>query len=185
MLVEILDDTKKKFENTINHLRGELNLIRSSQTSPSLVEDIQVQVYDGRYPIKELAAISVPEPTVILIQPWDQTVIPAIETALLDSDLGVKPVTDGLNLRLNIPSLSEERRRELVKKVGIKTEEAKIAIRNIRQEKIKSLDNLCDDSKISEDEHKSARKEVQDLVDEHNKKVEEMKKNKVEALEEI
>ncbi len=182
MVNEIINDAKRKFEATMEHLQGELAVIRSSQASPSLVEDIEVSAYEGTYPLKEVAAISSPEPNVILIQPWDQSIVDAIESAISQSNLGVSPAVDGTNIRITMPALSEERRQQYAKTVGQLAEEARIAIRNIRQEKMKAIDGLEEDGKISEDERDSARQEVQDLVDEYNKKINELKEKKVAAI---
>ena len=183
MLQEIVSDTEEKFQATIEHLKSELATIRSSQTSPSLVEDIEVSAYDGSYPLKELAAISVPEPNLILIQPWDHSIVENIESALNQSNLGVSPAVDGANIRLAIPALSQERREEMVRKVGEIVEETRVAIRNIRQDKMKSLDNLEENGKISEDERDRTRKQIQSIVDDHNEQIEKIKTAKTASLE--
>lgn len=185
MTSEIISDAKSKFESSISHLTGDLAVIRSSQTNPSLVEDLHVSAYDGTYALKELAAISVPESNVLLIQPWDQSIVEAIESALNNSSLGIHPSVDGTNIRLNIPPLSQERREEYVRRVSQLCEEARVAVRNVRQEKMKSLDGLEDDSLISEDERDRAQKEIQDLVDNFNARIEEIKDAKVASLMEL
>ncbi len=182
MVNEIINDAKRKFDSTIEHLQGELAIIRSSQASPSLVEDIEVNAYEGTYPLKEVAAISSPEANIILIQPWDQTIIEAIESAITKSNLGVSPAVDGTNIRITMPALSEERRAQYAKTVGQLAEDARVAVRNIRQDKMKAIDGLEEDGKISEDERDAARQEVQDLVDEYNKKINEIKEKKIAAI---
>jgi ribosome recycling factor len=183
MLEEILHDTKNKFEACVEHLNGELALIRTTHTNPALVEDIAVEVYDGTYPLKEISAISVPEPNVILIQVWDHTIIEKIQTAITNSNLGISPAVDGTNIRLVIPPLTEERRKESIKLVNNKAEEAKVSIRNIRQTKMKSLGSLLEESKISEDEHDRYHKSVQELVDKYIEKTEEIQTKKIKTLE--
>lgn len=182
MLQKILTDAEQKFSETIDHFTSELNVIRSGQSSPSLVEDLTVEAYGDKYTLKELAAISAPEPSLLLIQPWDQTVIQNIERAITTSSLGITPVVEGQNIRLSIPTLSEERREEFVKRVGQLTESAKIAVRNIRQDKMKSIDNLEDESLISEDERTRAEKEVQSLVEKFTAKIEDLRERKIAAL---
>ena len=185
MTHEILADADKKFQSTLDYFKSELATIRSSHTSPALVEDIQIEAYDGKYPLKEMAAISVPEPTLILIQPWDNSVIPAIQTGILEAQIGLTPNVDGNTIRLNVPPLSEERRNEMIKRVGVKAEEARVAIRNIRQEKMKSIDDLEENDKISEDERDRARKEIQTDVDKCNAEVEKIREAKEKTLVEF
>ncbi|MCA9391921.1 ribosome recycling factor [candidate division WWE3 bacterium] len=185
MTAEIISDAQSKFNATIDHLNSELAVIRSSQTTPSLIEDLPVNAYDGSFPLKELAAISVPDSNVLLIQPWDQTIVTDIEEAIQNSKLGLKPAVDGTNIRLNIPALSQERREEYVRRVSQLCEEAKVSIRNVRQDKMKSVDGLEVDSLISEDERDRAKKQVQDLVEEYNQKVENIKAAKETSLMEL
>lgn len=185
MLNEITSDAEKKFKSSLEYFKGELAMIRSTQTSPALVENITIEAYGGSYPLIELAAISVPEANVILIQPWDQTIIQNIETAILNSEIGIKPAVDGIILRLSTPPLSLERRNEMIKKVNIKSEEVKIAIRNVRQDKMKTIDNLEKEDAISKDEREYTRKQVQKLVEQYNLEIDELKKNKNKSLEEI
>jgi len=182
MLAEITHDTQEKFDLAINHLTAELSIIRSSHTSPSLIEEIKVSAYEGTYPLKEVTAISTPEPNLLVVQPWDASIIQNIETALMSSDIGITPVVDNNLIRLPVPPLSQERREEFIKKVGQIAENSKVAIRNIRQDKMKSLDDLEKESKISQDERDSARKEIQTLVDKFIEKIDSIKDQKVEAL---
>lgn len=183
MLEEIISDSKNKFQAAVEYLTKELSGIRTSHVGPNLIEDLVVDAYGGTYPLKELGAISVPEPNQILIQTWDQSVIENISNAILKSNLGLTPNIEGSNIRLIIPPLSEERRKETIKLVNNKCEEGKVAIRNIRQTKMKSLDNLLEENMISEDERDRYRKNIQDLVDQCTEKIEELQTSKVKTLE--
>lgn len=183
MLHEIVSDAEKKFKAASDHLSEEYSLIRSSHTSPSLVENIKVKAYDGEYTLKELAAITVPEPNMIMVQPWDQTVVQNIETAIIEANLGLNPVVDQTTIRIPVPMLSEERRQEMIKRVNGVTENARVAIRNIRQDKIKSVENMEEEGKISEDERDHAKKEIQRLVDSSNEIIEVAKDTKIAALQ--
>ncbi|NTV30811.1 ribosome recycling factor [candidate division WWE3 bacterium] len=185
MTHEILQDADKKFKSSVDFLKSELATLRSSHTSPALVEDVMVQAYDGNYPLKEMAAISVPEPNTILIQPWDHTIIPNIQNAILQSESGLTPNVDGNSLRINVPALSQERRQELIKRVNTKAEEARIAVRNIRQDKMKAFEEMADVGKISEDERDRCKKQVQTEVDSINEQIDEIRESKIKALQEI
>lgn len=178
MLQQILQDTHDKLEQTITHLKGDLATLRTGQATPALVESLTVSAYETTMELKELAAISAPEPTTVVIQPWDENIVENIEKALAESDLGVNPAVEGTTIRVPVPQLSEERRQEILKTIGEKAEAARIAVRNIRQEKIKASDNLCDEGKISEDEHETFKGEVQDLVDQYNQRIGELRKAK-------
>lgn len=183
MLNEIIVDAEKKFKTATDHLAEEYATIRSSHTSPSLVENIKVKAYDAEYTLKELAAITVPEPNMIMVQPWDQTVVQNIETAIIEANLGLNPSVDQTTIRIPVPMLSEERRLEMIKRVNTVTESARVAVRNIRQDKIKSIENLEEEGKISEDERDQSKKEIQRLVDTTNEKIEAVKDAKIEALQ--
>lgn len=178
MLAQILTDTQNKLEDTLNHLKSELSTLRTSRANPSMVEDLKVNAYDTAMELKELAAISAPQPNEVIIQPWDETVVEAIEKALLDSDLGLNPAVEGTTIRVPVPQLSKERREEMLKTIGEKCEQARISVRNIRQTKIKAADELEDDGKISEDEHERFKSEVQELVDETNQKIDTLRESK-------
>lgn len=185
MVQDILQDADKKFKSTLDVLKSELATLRSSHTSPALIEDIEIQAYDGKYPLKEMAAISVPEPNTLLIQPWDTNIIPNIQNSIMQSEVGLTPNVDGTTLRINVPPLSQERRQELTKRVNAKAEEARIAVRNIRQDKMKAFDEMADVGKISEDERDRARKQVQTEVDKTNEEIDSIREAKIKALQEF
>jgi len=178
MYKELIDKLKPNFDKTIEYLKGELSGLQVGRATPSLIEDLMVECYDQKLPIKQLAAIQTPEPRTITIRPWDSTVIKNIEKAITQSKLGLSPVVDEETIRLKVPALSEERRRELVKIVQEKVEECRISIRRQREEVWKEVQNLEQRKEISEDDKFRAKDDLQKIIDEYNKKVEEMEKKK-------
>lgn len=182
MIDSILTDAKTKFKSTLDHLSSELAVLRSSHVAPSLIQDIPVKAYDGMYTIKELAAISLQDVSTLVVQVWDQSIIECIVKSLVAAQLGATPSVDGTNIRISIPSLSQEQRENMVKLVKQKTEEAKVAVRNIRQEKNKSFDEMEENGKISEDESIRAKKDLQTMVDQSNSELETLRDNKVASL---
>ncbi|WP_456395767.1 ribosome recycling factor [Desulfurobacterium sp.] len=179
---EIIKDADKRMKKSVDVLKSEFAGLRTGRASTILVEDIKVDYYGTMTPIKQLAQISVPEATQIAIQPWDISVVPNIEKAIRNSDLGVMPQTDGNVIRINLPPLTEERRRELVKKAGKMAEQARIAIRNIRHEIMKELDKMKKEGGISEDEIKRLKDELQKITDKYVKQVDELLKKKEEEI---
>jgi len=152
MIATMLIDAEKKFESTKTFLTQELAVMRTSQVSPALIQDIEVSAYDGTYTLKELGAISLQDVSTLVIQVWDESVITGIEKALVQAQLGASPAVDGMTIRLAIPSISQEQRDAIIKTVKQKTEDAKVAVRNIRQDKNKAFDEMEENGKISEDE---------------------------------
>ena len=134
MYNEIINLHKEDLEKSIEHFKGEAGKIRTGRANPSLVEDLLVDYYGAKTPLKQIASINTPEPRTIAIQPWDRGALAAIEGAIRNSDLNMNPTNDGVLVRINIPMLTEERRREMVKMLNQKGEEARIAIRSIREE---------------------------------------------------
>ena len=178
-----IDIDKGKFEKTIEFLINELNQIRTGRAHPSLVENIQVEAYNAKTPLIQLASISVPEPRQILIQPWDKSVIKDIERAIQASNLDLNPIIDSDNLiRINIPSLNEERRQSLIKLVDQKLEEAKVSIRNGREEIIKNWRSLEKKGEISEDDLFANQKEMQKIVDQYNVQIKEVGEKKSQEI---
>lgn len=165
---------RQKLEKTFEHLQQQVALLRTGRATPALVEDLEVEYYDTKTLLKALASISSPEPRSIVIQPWDKNSIPPIEKAIRNSSLGLNPVTDRDAIRLAIPALTEERRRELVKLLGRHIEDARIAIRREREEALKNVDHKERAKEISEDEKFRQKNEVQKIVDDINKKIEEL-----------
>lgn len=182
MISEILKEAEHKMKKAIQITRDELSHIRTGRASTALVENIKVDYYGVATSLKEIANISVPEADLIVIQPWDKNSVTNVEKAIWKADLGLTPNNDGSVIRLSIPPLTEERRKEMVKFIKKEAESAKVAIRNIRRdinEKIKKLEKNSD---ISEDESKEAQKNVQDLTDNYTSKMDDIFKHKEEEI---
>jgi ribosome recycling factor len=164
-------ETVAKMEKTLSSLKTDLNKIRTGRASLALFDDIRVDYYGTPTPLNQMATLSVPEPRLITLQPWDTSVIGEIEKAILKSELGVTPVSDGKMIRINIPRLTEERRKELVKVVRKMAEGAKVAIRNIRREGNDQLKAVEKNKKISQDELHQSMDKVQKSTDQFIEKV--------------
>jgi ribosome recycling factor len=182
MYKEIIKEINPYLDKTLEYLKTELLSMQVGRATPALVENLEVECYNSRFPLKQLATILAPEPRQILIQPWDKDILKDIEKAILNSRLHLSPTSDGDIIRLTIPPLSEERRRELVKILKEKTEECRVSIRRYREEVWKKIQNLEKDSKISEDDKFKAKDDLQELVDQYNKKVEELSSKKEEEI---
>jgi len=180
--MSIVDDHKKDFEKTIEFLKQELTNIRTGRATPSLVENLMVDCYGTKTPLIQLASINVPDPKSIIIQPWDKNSLKDIEKAIQSSQLGLNPVNEGNVIRLPIPPLTEERRKELVKFVHQKIESGKIKIRQTREEIWKNLKNAEKEGKISEDDLFGQQKELQEIVDEYNEKIQEISEAKEKEI---
>ena len=176
----IIDDAKKKMKQSLETLRKELATVRTGRANPSILDTVQVEYYGSNMPINQLAGISVPEPSCLLIQPFDKASVKAIETAILKSDLGLNPANDGSVIRLPIPALTEERRKDLTKVVHRMGEDIKTAIRNVRRDQNEHVKKLEKDkaSGLSEDAAKKALDQIQKLTDENIKEVENTVKTK-------
>ncbi|HDD45351.1 MAG TPA: ribosome recycling factor [Candidatus Desulfofervidus auxilii] len=182
MLDEVYKDARTRMKKTLQVLEHDLGKIRTGRASVSLVEEIKVDYYGTPTPLNQLASISVPESRLITIQPWDPSSLGAIEKAILKSDLGLTPTNDGKIIRISIPPLTEERRKELVKVVHKIGEEAKVAIRQIRRDANETLKKMKKNKEISEDEFHRGQEEVQKITDEFIKKVEEALKKKEDEI---
>jgi len=181
---EIIEKIKPELEKTINFLEGELAKIRSSRASPSLVEDIEVECFGQKFPLKQLSAISIPEPRQILIQPWDTSYIEGIVKSLEKTGVGASPVVDKNSIRINLPTLSEEYRKELIRKILEKQELARQTIRRWREEVWREIQEKFREGKIREDDKYKGKDELQDLMDEYNQKIDDLgEKKKKEIME--
>lgn len=178
MINEVIADAKDRMDKAIEALRHDLMTIRTGRATPALVEHLLIDYYGTPTPLQQLATITIPEAQQILIRPYSRGDIQAIEKAIAKSDLGLTPTNDGQVIRLIIPALNEERRRELTKVVNKRGEEARVAVRNIRRDANKDLTDLKKESLISEDEQKRAEEKIQELTDLHIKKVDETVKEK-------
>jgi ribosome recycling factor len=165
MIDEVLSDASTRMGKTIEALRKDLASVRTGRATPTLVDNIKADFYGTPTPLKQMATISAPEARLLVIQPWDNTTIGEIKKAILKSELGLNPSSDGNVIRLAIPPLSEERRRELVKAVHKKAEEGRIALRNIRRDALEMLRDLEKEKEISQDEQKRAQERLQEITD--------------------
>jgi ribosome recycling factor len=182
---ELKTRTTDRMLRTIEALRKDLASIRTGRASLALLDDIMVNYYDTLTPLQQLASLSIPESRQIAIQPWEQKIIPDIEKAILRSDLGLTPANDGKMIRINIPPLTEERRKQLVKMVKKKAEEAKVAVRNVRRDANEELKRLEKDKHVSEDIVKKSQEEIQKLTDSYISKVDEVVANKEKEIMEV
>jgi ribosome recycling factor len=182
---ELKRKTTERMEGAIETLKKEFGTIRTGRASLALLDGIMVDYYGTLTPLQQLASLSIPESRQIAIQPWEQRIIPEIEKALMKSDLGLTPSNDGKLVRINIPALTEERRKQLVKVVRKRAEEAKIAIRNIRRDSNEELKKLEKEKHLSEDDVKKAHDEIQRLTDGYITKVDEVLKHKENEIMEV
>jgi ribosome recycling factor len=182
---ELRRRTDERMKKAIEVLKKEFASVRTGRASLALLDDIKVEYYGTSTPLNQVATLNIPDPKQITIQPWDQKAIQDIEKAILKSDLGLTPMNDGKVIRISIPPLTEERRKDLVKVVKKKGEEGKVAIRNIRRDANDSLKKLEKDKEISEDELKKALDEVQKMTDSYIKKVDETVEHKEQEVMEV
>ncbi len=180
MLDDIYQDARESMGKTITALNNELNRVRTGRANLSLLDGIRVDYYGTPTPVNQMASLSVPESRLITIQPWDATVIKEIEKALLKSDLGLTPSNDGKIIRIAIPPLTEERRKQLAKSVHKICEDHKIAIRNIRRDANELLKSMKKDGEIAEDEAFKGQDQVQKITDEFVKQIDDIYKEKRE-----
>ena len=178
----LFDEAEISFKKTLDHMKTEFARLQIGRASPMLVEHIVVEAYGITQPLKSVASITTPDPKTIQIQPWDKGLLSAVEKAIQISGLNLPPVNDGVVIRINIPPLTEERRRELAKVVGKIAEEAKIAIRSVRQQMNTKFKDMEKAGQISEDELKIAEKKLQEKVDGYNKQIDDLAKQKEEDI---
>lgn len=165
MIDEILSDAHARMGKSIEALKKDLTTVRTGRATPSLVDNIKVDYFGAPTPLKQIASISAPEARLLVIQPWDHSTIGDIKKAIQKSELGLNPVSDGNFIRLAIPPLSEERRKDLVKLVHKKTEDGRVALRNIRRDALDMLRELEREKEISQDEQKRAQERLQEITD--------------------
>jgi len=182
---DVIASMKSTMEKTIDSLRKEYQKVRTGRASTALLEDIKISYYDTPTPINQVAAVAVPEARVITIQPWEAKLISQIEKAILNANIGLTPTNDGKLIRLSMPPLTEERRKEIVKQLKKMAEEGKIALRNIRRDAIDALKKLEKEKKISEDDLKRAEKEVQDVTNVYVTRIDEVLAAKEKEVMEV
>ncbi|PLR87439.1 MULTISPECIES: ribosome recycling factor [Bacillus] len=182
---QLISNTKEKMTKAIQAYTRELASIRAGRANASLLDKITVDYYGAPTPVNQLAGISVPEARVLVIQPYDKTVLGGIEKAIQKSDLGLNPTNDGSLIRITIPQLTEERRKELVKLVKKESEEAKVAVRNIRRDANDDLKKLEKNGEITEDDLRGYGDDIQKLTDEYISKVDQITKDKEKEIMEV
>lgn len=185
MIEDVVADAQRRMDKTIESTRSEFGSVRTGRASAGLLDRIQVSYYGTKTPLNQLAQISVPEPRLLSIQPYDKGAIKEIERAILESDLGLTPANDGQVIRLPVPQLTEQRRKDLVKVVGKLAEEGRIALRNVRRDAITHLKDLEKDGQVGSDELHRAEDRMQKLTDEHVKMVDELYKHKETEILEV
>ncbi|MEW6770676.1 MAG: ribosome recycling factor [Bacillota bacterium] len=182
---ELVADAEESMKKAVEHLKRELTTIRTGRATPALLDKIMVNYYGSPTPVNQLATINVPEPRLLVIQPWDKNVLSEIERAIMKSDLGINPVNDGAVIRLVLPQLTQERRQELVKLVRKKAEEERVAVRNIRRDTNDELKKLQKEGGFSEDELKRFQGEVQKLTDKYIKEIDNVLAAKEKEIMEV
>lgn len=185
MAKEILNQAKEKMDKAIGAYTRELATVRAGRATPSLLDKVTVDYYGAPSPLNQLASINVPEARLLVIQPYDKTIIGDIEKAILKADLGLTPSSDGTVIRISIPALTEERRRELTKLVKKYGEEAKVAIRNIRRDANDDLKKAEKNGEITEDELRTNTDEIQKLTDSYVAKIDQITKDKEKEIMEV
>ncbi len=178
----VIKEAETRMQGAIDVLSRELAGVRTGRASTALLEGIKVDYYGTPTPVSQLASLSVPDPRTLLIQPWEPALLPAIEKAIMKSDLGVTPASDGKAIRLVIPPLTEERRKQLAKVVGKLAEDCRVAVRNIRHEANKKIKTLEKEKKISEDDGRRGLEQIQKLTDKFIQRVDELLKKKEQEI---
>jgi ribosome recycling factor len=182
---EFLAGAQRRMDTSIEHTRHEFNSVRTGRASPALLDRITIDYYGTTTPLKNMSTITAPEARLLSVQPYDPTQIRAIEKAIQESDLGLTPSNDGKLIRLPIPQLTEERRKELVKLVRRSAEEGRVAVRNVRRDVMRHLEELVRNGEVGDDEERRAETQVQKLTDEHVKRIDELLKHKEAEIMEV
>jgi ribosome recycling factor len=185
MIADVKSRAKAGMDKAIDALRHDLSKVRTGRASVSILDDVRVDYYGTPTPLNQVATLTVPEPRLITIQPWEKKLTPEIERAIHKSGLGLNPSSDGILIRLAFPALTEERRKEMVKLVRKMAEEGKIAVRNARRDANETLKKLLKDKAISEDDEKRGEKEIQELTDEYVAKIDKVIADKEKELLEL
>ncbi len=185
MLNDVQQEARERMDGAIKSLQGDLAAIRTGRASPALLDRVQVDYYDSPTPINQLAVVTVPEPRLIAIRPFSPGDIFMIERSIMKSDLGLTPSNDGKIIRLAIPQLTEERRRDLSRQVGKRVEEARVAVRNVRRDAISDLRDFEKESMITEDDLRLGYDRIQEQTDEYVKQIDEIGEQKIAEIMEI
>ena len=182
---ELITDATRRMDKSIEATRNDLNTVRTGRASPALLDRIEIDYYGQKTPLRQLATINVPEPRMLTVQPYDPSSVKTIERAIQESDLGLTPSNDGKVVRLPIPQLTEERRKELVKVVKQLAEEGRVAVRNVRRDVMHHLKELVKEGEVGDDDERRAEERAQKLTDEHVKRIDELLKHKEAEIMEV
>lgn len=182
---EVISEAEEKMKKSIEILRKDYSTLRAGRANPAILDKVQVDYYGTPTPINQLANISVPEPRLLTIQPWDKSAVPQVEKAILKSDLGLNPSSDGNVIRIVIPQLTQERRAELAKVIRKKAEETRVSVRNIRRDTNERIKGLEKAKTVSEDEAKKGQDDVQKLTDKYIKEVDHVLETKEKEIMEV
>ncbi len=185
MVIDILRELEKNMKGSLEHYRKDLSKLRTGRANIQMFEDIKVEYYGNLTPINQTATLQVPDPTLVIIQPWDPSVLETIEKAIRASDLGLNPVNDGKVLKVPIPPMDEERRREIANRIKKMLEEEKTILRNMRRESKEMIEELEDKKEITEDDKFWGYEKLQELTDEYTKRLEELASAKEKEILEI
>ena len=176
------DDMNEKMDKVIENLEENFAEIRAGRANPTILNKVSVDYYGQATPINQVASISVPEARLIVVQPWDKSLLTPVQKAIEVADIGINPINDGNSIRLVFPELTEERRKEIVKQIGKYSEEAKIAVRNVRRDEMEDAKKALKNNEISEDEERSIETEIQKATDKHIEKIDEITEKKEKEI---
>jgi len=179
---DVLDDAEERMEDAVNFLRSEFNSIRVGRATPAMLENVKVDYYGSQVPLNQVASITAPQADLLLVQPFDRNAIGDIERGIMTADLGLNPNNDGEKIRIPVPPLSEERRKELAKKARERSEDAKISIRNIRRDIKDQLKSTVEEHNLSEDVMYGAEEDLQEITDTYTEKADQLLENKKQAI---
>ncbi len=185
MLNELYAQAGKRMAEHVEHIRHALSVIRTGRASLAILEPVVVDYYGSQTPLNQVATLNIPEPSLIVAQPWDPSMVPAIEKAILKADLGLNPINDGKVVRIPIPPLTEERRKEMAKKVHHVAEEGRTHIRQVRRDSNELAKKLEKERKVSQDDERRALEHIQKLTDQHIKQIDDLAKKKEKEILEI
>ena len=182
---EVLAETNSRMDKSVEALQRELNTIRTGRASPALVDSLMVDYYGTQTPLNQLASISIPEARVLMIQPWDKQSMKEVERSILTSDLGLVPNNDGTAIRINIPALTEERRKDLVRLVGRKVEDGLVAVRNIRRDSVERFRTMEKNKEMSQDDSRRGQDQLQTITDSFSNQMNALKQEKEAEVMEV
>lgn len=179
---KVFENTKARMEKCLDSLERDYDTIRAGRANPNILNNVMVEYYGTPTPLNQMAAVSAPEPRLLVVQPWDATTLKDIEKAINIAEIGINPQNDGKVIRLAFPQMTEEDRKRLVKEVSKRAEEAKVAVRNIRRDSMDDIKKLKKDNEITEDDQKDGEKKLQDITDSYIKNVDGMTKKKEDEI---